>query len=312
MKSSKKPLVYIIILNWNGKKHLSYCLPSVVKTDYSNLRIVVADNGSTDGSQAFVHRFKNVELIENKKNMGFAAGNNAGIKYALDEGAKYIVLLNNDTLVDKDWISVAVKCAEKDEKIGMLGFNLFGAEKPADINDFYKAIKKKTKSFKYSEDYVCGCAMFVTRFLIEKIGIMDPIYFIYDEEIDWGKRAKRAGFKIAYVDVPIYHNLASTTKKIFLKTSFLQIRNTIRCSIKNDNIFQILRRFLAVINTACNPFKKIDKENAIFVRLRPFNPLINLIVIVNAFAWNFLFLPQTLYARSKRFQNFNKINSIKC
>jgi GT2 family glycosyltransferase len=183
----------------------------------------------------------------------------------------------------------------------MIGFNIIGAEKPAERKEFYKAVKIKTRSFNYSENYVCGCAMFVTRFLIERIGSFDPIYFAYEEEIDWGKRAKKAGFKIANVDVPIYHNLASTSKKIFLKASFFQIRNTIRCSIKNDSIFQIIRRCIAVINTACNPFKKVDKKNAIFVRLRPFNPIINLILVVNAFFWNAFFLPQTLYSRWTRF-----------
>ena len=100
-------LVSVVVLNWNGKCFLQQCLASVTKTHYPNLEVVVVDNGSEDGSQSFVKRFyPNVTLIENKKNLGSAEGNNKGI---LEANGKYVVLLNNDTVVNEKWISELLK-----------------------------------------------------------------------------------------------------------------------------------------------------------------------------------------------------------
>lgn len=117
-KKRATPTVSIIIVNFNGLKHLNKCLSSVLKTEYSNFEIVLVDNGSSDGSVDYVKKnfaVERLKLIELPQNRGFAEGNNSGVKKAR---GKYIVLLNNDTEVDSEWLTPLVNTMESDAGIG--------------------------------------------------------------------------------------------------------------------------------------------------------------------------------------------------
>src|SRR5438067_2401108 len=97
------PLIYIIVLNWNGKKILFDCLSSLIEADYTNKKMIVVDNHSTDGSPQYVRKqFPAVLIIENAKNLGWSGGNNIGIAFALDNGADAVFLLNPDTKIEKN------------------------------------------------------------------------------------------------------------------------------------------------------------------------------------------------------------------
>ena len=110
------PLVYIVILNWNGREDTLVCLESVARLGYSNCRVIVADNGSTDGALGEIARlYPRVRLIENGANLGFAAGNNHAIRTTT---APWIALLNNDTIPDPGWLGALVAAAEADARIG--------------------------------------------------------------------------------------------------------------------------------------------------------------------------------------------------
>lgn len=115
------PFVSVIIVNWNGRIHLEVCLDSLLKQTYPNFEIILVDNASTDDSVSFVrqkyyHPGHKIQIIQNETNLGFAGGNNRGIRAAKD---KYILLLNNDTEVHEKWIEELVNAAEKDSSIGM-------------------------------------------------------------------------------------------------------------------------------------------------------------------------------------------------
>ncbi|MFH1030026.1 MAG: glycosyltransferase family 2 protein, partial [bacterium] len=115
------PKVAVIILTWNGMKYLPDCLGSLINQDYEkvNREYIIVDNASSDGTVNYIkENFSEFSLIENDKNYGFDKGNNIGIKYALDKGYDYIVLLNQDTVVDPSWLSELVKAAESNKKIG--------------------------------------------------------------------------------------------------------------------------------------------------------------------------------------------------
>jgi GT2 family glycosyltransferase len=117
-KENNHPLVTIVILNWNGKEHLQECIDSVIKSLYSALEIILADNGSTDGSIEFVKsHFPSVIILENKENLGYAEGNNRGIGIA---HGKYVVTLNNDVVVEPDWLDKPVEYLENDPQIGSI------------------------------------------------------------------------------------------------------------------------------------------------------------------------------------------------
>ncbi len=125
------PKVSLIILNWNGKDVLQECLRSAGGLDYPNYDIIVVDNGSTDGSQGFIQQnFPKVYLIENGQNLGFAEGQNIGIRYAMGEGADYLFVLNNDITFDRSVLKELIAAFEDDESIGIAGPRLDDAENP--------------------------------------------------------------------------------------------------------------------------------------------------------------------------------------
>lgn len=232
--------VFVIILNWNGWKMTLDCLKSLEKTkcDGFELELVVVDNGSTDESiekiknQISIRQLadktttQNPKLIENKENLGFAKGNNVGIRYSLDNGADYICLLNNDTRVDPDFLSELIKTGESDEKIGLVGGKIYFEKGYEFHKDKYKD-SEKGKVIWYAgglinwknvytthrgvdevdrgqyetaieTDYVNGCLALIKKEVFEKIGSFDGKYFLYFEDTDLSVRAKKSGFKLIY------------------------------------------------------------------------------------------------------------------
>ena len=111
LSDGREPKVAIVVLNWNGKRDTVECLASLNEIDYSNYEILLVDNGSTDGSQKYFRaQYPEIELIENEMNLGFAEGNNVGIRHAMNGRADYVLLLNNDTFVHPKFLSELARC----------------------------------------------------------------------------------------------------------------------------------------------------------------------------------------------------------
>ena len=127
-----KDLVYIIILNYNNWPDTLKCLQSIKKIDYPNYKIILVDNNSAQKAEIFD---PDIYIIYNSKNLGFAGGNNIGIKYALENKADYILLLNNDTIVSKDFLTKLVTEANRDLRIGILGPKIYFAGQPKKTNE---------------------------------------------------------------------------------------------------------------------------------------------------------------------------------
>jgi len=227
------PLVYIIILNWNGKEDTIECLHSVQEVDYPCYQALVVDNASSDGSaEAIRAAFPRVGLIVNESNLGFAAGNNVGIEHALEEGADYVFLLNNDTTVDRMVLTELVKACEADRAIGLASPKVYYYDRPKTI--FYAGARRhwlplfpnpigigEEDRGQHDEvkevDYVWGQAMFIKRRVIEDIGLLDPGFFMYYEDCDYCLRAAEAGYKIIYVPMAIvWHKIAKGTEGDYL------------------------------------------------------------------------------------------------
>lgn len=204
------PKVYLVVLSWNGRRWLEPCLRSVLLTDYSDFQVVVVDNASQDGSADFVReRFPEVEVVVNPCNLGFAGGNNVGIARALDRGARYVVLLNQDTVVQAGWLQALVRVAEGDHGIGILSPFQYDYEGKEIDPVFHNLVRDNTSFFLdqgcekivscYEVPTVIGAAMMLRRELVEQLGALDPIYFAYFEEKDLCRRARAAGYRIALV-----------------------------------------------------------------------------------------------------------------
>ncbi|MDQ1283828.1 MAG: hypothetical protein QG620_176 [Patescibacteria group bacterium] len=210
------PKVFIVILNYNGRDVIRKCLASVFKIDYPSLEVVMVDNNSNDGSFELARScFSKMTFIKNEENLGFSAGNNVGIRYALDRAADWVLLLNNDTEVDKDFLDKLLGAAEKDEAVGMLSPVIFEKENG---KIWFSGGKIKWLSMKaehmrqaktedfFETDFVSGCAMLVKREIFQRVGLLDEDFFLYWEDADFSVRVKKAGFKLAVVSGAwIYH-----------------------------------------------------------------------------------------------------------
>ncbi len=295
------PRVFVLILNYNGRNHLEYCLPSLCTTDYPNYELILLDNASTDGSVAFARSyFPQITIIENRDNLGWAGGNNVGIRYALERGADYIVLQNNDTKVDPRWLSGAVQVCESNPRIGIVGFTMLQeyiqGEDPDE--EQFRALSAAWEELAYEPaDHVSGAALFVRADVFRDVGLIDEAYFAYSEEDDLEKRAMRAGYLMVRINVPLWHYNGGFWRKQFLKSSVMALRNNIRCMLKNDTPRSIWRQIVWLFKFVCPPRLEYDVRIPHFRRLRPSNFVVNNAVLLYALLWNLLLLPVTLRAR---------------
>ena len=209
-----EPLTFIIIVNWNGKEVLLACLESLSTIAYANHRVVVVDNGSSDDSvNAVRNTFPDVVVLEMRQNLRFAGGNNAGMRYALEHGAEFLMLLNNDTTVDAQFLSRMVACLESDAHIGMVAPKIYYHDRP-DVLWFaggrlslwtgsmsHIGIRERdTGQYDHRQEiqYATGCCILVTRTVVEHVGLLDESYHMYTEDADWSMRVRNAGYSIVY------------------------------------------------------------------------------------------------------------------
>lgn len=229
----KKEKTAIIILNFNGLPYILDCLESVFRfQDYKALgvEVMVVDNNSIDRSVELIRKqFPQVRVFKNKSNLGFAGGNNTGIKYALKNNFDRILLLNPDTIVVKDFLRPLGKLINSDKKIGIVAPVLIGKEGEKTIfalgakvnlvlgRTKHKHLIKKPKN-PLEQELVSGCCMLVKKEVFEKIGLLDERFFLYFEDSDFCLRAKKAGYKI-YVEPKsfIFHKTSQSLGGLSLK-----------------------------------------------------------------------------------------------
>jgi len=248
---AKSPKVGIIILNWNQEKDTTACLSSLSKIDYSNYEIVVVDNGSRDGSPEKIKaKFHNITLIKNKENLGFAEGNNVGIRYLMAKSVDYILLLNNDTIVESNFLTELVRVGESSTDIGILAPKIYFLDKPDQIwyaGGYFRRITGKTyhrglfekDSGQYDEvagvDFVSGCAMLIKKEILEKLKGLDPDYFNSHEDVDFCLRTKALHYKLLYVPTSkIRHKFAQAMGGRFSSFYiYYRVRNSLLFMEKN-------------------------------------------------------------------------------
>ena len=293
--SESEPLVCVIVITFNGKRHLDACLSSLRRTEYANWRAMLVDNASTDGAAEFTAgAFPWVTVLRHETNLGFAGGNNRAMAAALDAGARHVVLLNDDTMIlDPRWLSEAVALAGREPATGMIGFRLLDK-----VPEPSEAESRATVSVSDAAR-IDGCALFMRGDLLRRIGLFDEAYFAYSEEDDLEVRALRAGTRLRQLNIPIYHYGGGTSKRFPLRYSYLQMRNSIRFSTKNRRLPQTLARIVKIFGITCSPRPIFfDRADASHIRMRGGgNILLNFAAFLCAVAWNIIFLPATLRAR---------------
>ncbi len=193
---------------------------------------------------------KSVILINAPSNLGFPAGNNIGIQLAMNSGADYLLLLNNDTVVEKDFMTRLVEASENDPKIGICGSKIYYYYEREKIwaagGGFINPVTSRSRHFGLNEtdnennsrvrelDYITGCSLLIKREVVEKIGILDGNYYLYNEESDWALWTKRAGYKIMYnPQSKLYHKVSAIIGRDNLPVKYYFTRNPVYFARKN-------------------------------------------------------------------------------
>ena len=216
---------FIILLNWNNAPDTIECLESLRSIPNTSTHIILVDNNSTDGSLEKIKKWTNdqvfnIHIISLKENRGFSGGNNAGMEYALNQSADYIMLLNNDTLVTPEFFSIMLKAAEKDKNIGIVGglIRYFPEKNNIWFNggtiDWFKGAfyhdHRLSSEIKESQ-FITGCLMLIRGEALKKSGGFDDQYFLNVEDVDLSFRIHQLGYRLdVESDSLIYHKVSRT------------------------------------------------------------------------------------------------------
>ena len=218
---------------------------------YPNFDVVVVDNGSSDDSSARLkEEFPAIKLFASKENLGFTGGNNLGIEHVLANGAAYVLLLNNDTVVDESFLDELVRVGETSTRIGILGPKIFYASEPKRI--WYAGGKvrygrgscdhvgkdqfDKDGSFSSTgaTDFISGCAMMIKSAVLRDIGLLDSKLFIYWEDNDFCMRARNAGYSCVFVPAAlVWHKISRTCGPESAFSLYLSTRNQLTWTAKH-------------------------------------------------------------------------------
>jgi len=221
--------ITIVVLNWNRRDDTLACLDSLAQAQLGGAKVLVVDNGSRDGSAAAVHaRFPDVRVLELPENRGFAGGNNAGIRVALDGGAQGVVLLNNDTRVAPDFLPPLLWALDAYPVVGAVCAAIHRQDRPEMLDVGYAVVEFERRDsvrlcgvnalpghgFDSRREIPIGvgCCLLLTAEALRTVGLFDESYFAYHEDVDWSLRAHRLNFQIVYEPLSrVFHRGSTTT-----------------------------------------------------------------------------------------------------
>jgi GT2 family glycosyltransferase len=310
---------FIVVPNFNGGTCIKGCLASIEKNAPLNqVEVVVVDDGSIDDSlQIIKSNFPWAKLISNSQNFGFSKSTNAGIRYSLEKGAQYILLLNNDVeMTEDETISKMISIFESDKEIGVLGCKLLYPNGSINHAGGYVNVRR-VGHYGFDEldngqydlirvvDYVVGAALMIKSKVIREIGMLDegfsPLYF---EETDWCMRTRIRGYKVVYTPHPsMIHRCGFSTKKIDRTIiDFYIKKNWIRFWLLNFSLKDILKRILfyepreILISYIIEP----DPTKSFGQKIRS-NVESNLVIVIRAWVVNLQNLSKIVAKRIERF-----------
>lgn len=245
------PSVAVVILNWNGKEDTLECVASVRRLIYPQYKVVVVDNGSTDDSVDSIREcHPDITILQTGANLGYAGGNNVGIRWALEHDAEYVLVLNNDTVVAPDMLSQLVSVALVDPRIGLLGPSNFYYARPTELCSVGATLRapayrgytlvgdgdmKESWRGPVQFDALVGSAMLIHRRVFEELQLFDERFFLCYEEFDFAMRAARAGYSCVFVpDAKIWHKVGGSLGDLESPVrTYFNVRNRLMWSKKH-------------------------------------------------------------------------------
>lgn len=265
---------------------MSSCLTSVLNSSYPDFEVILVDNGSKDGSVELIENMfrsdRRLKILKLRKNIGFAAGNNVGIAHCT---GNYIVFLNNDTIVEKNWLCELVKIMEKNNDIGAVQSKLLKMDNPkildsaGDFVDYYGSVYSRGKGENETHydqlDKIFsarGAAMMVKSNVLKEVGSFDPTFFMIYEDVDLCWRINLKGYKIFYVPKSIvYHFSEATTVKLNNKFPlFHRTKNWLMLMLKNRELKALIRYnpLISLLGTMTLDLLKRRDPESLLTRLR--------------------------------------------
>jgi hypothetical protein len=245
----RSPAVGIVLLNWNRSDLLAACLDSIFRSDFVHTRILVVDNGSSDDSPSRLRAaYPTVEVIENGRNLGFAAANNVGIRRLLATDVDCLLLLNDDTEISPTMLGELVEALYSDDRIGVVGPTIFyhadrrriwfsggavdrfGQAGHPGADELDSAGDERVRDV----DYITGCALMVKRSVFEQVGLLDERFFAYYEETEFCARVRAAGYRVLLVPwASMWHKVRPDDRPSSPMYLYLMTRNRLlylRCT----------------------------------------------------------------------------------
>lgn len=295
-RTAVAPRVIFVIVNWNQCQLTLDCLDSLYAQDYAEWGVVVVDNCSQDGTpDAVRNRFPMAIVVEAGANLGIAAGNNLGIRRALEEKPAYVFLLNNDTVVAPDMLAHLVAAAESSPDIGMTGPTMLYFSQPNTIwctggkvdkwtggttrlgaNDPLSSVAAVQPQ---DMEFTASCAVCIKSAVFAEIGVMDERYFMYYDETDWFARAARRGWRTVYVPkAQMWHRVAASTGWESPVVDYYMTRNALLFLWKNHRgfgrlpvvVLAAMRSAIAIVAYTVRPHQgaRVPSRNARLLGLR--------------------------------------------
>jgi GT2 family glycosyltransferase len=301
------PLLSVIIPNWNGKRFLEECIDSIKAQTFQDFETILVDNGSMDGSVQFVQEKYGgyVRIIRNERNLGFAGGNNVGIRAAKGE---YIVLLNNDTWTDPRWLEELVKATEVDSCIGMWGSKIYSYDKRDQIEAvgeliYWDGLSRARGQFDQDQGqyemmeeilFPPGCGAMYRKTVLDEIGLFDEDFFAYGDDTEIGIRARLAGWKSLYVPRAIlYHKNSGTGGQYSPFKAFYVERNRFWITLKYFPWpLLLLSPFFTFHRFAFQAYGALSQQGAAGKFAKNYSPLRLIWILLKAYGSGFRSLPK--------------------
>jgi hypothetical protein len=250
------PKVSIVLLNCNRNVDTLDCIRSLKDTE-EKFQIILVDNGSQPNPEhLYEERHPDAIFLRNEENAGTPIGNNVGIRYALDHGADYVMMLNNDTTVDKNFLKPLVAAMEQDKRIGVAGGKIYYHSDPKRIwfagGKFNRLTARvehvgllkydhELASIHSDNDFISGCFSMFRSSVLREVGLLDERFFAYMEDVDLNMRIKNAGYKLAYIpEAFIYHKVSTTIKVDSPFYLYFNMRNRLIMLKKHNSAMELL------------------------------------------------------------------------
>ena len=270
---SLPPKVAVIVLNWNNAPDTLNCLESLHRQDYENFEIVVVDNGSTDDSVQAVNSVSyDLRLFELESNTGYSEGNNVGIRHALEQGADYVLIVNNDTVVSPSMLRKLVQFAESRPAAGLVGPMMYCLGKADTVfaagsfiqwhkgltwhrGMFEPAANYDNLSEPEPVDFISGCGILMKTSLIRRAGLLDPEYYLNFEDVEWAVRIRRLGAEVWLVpQARLWHRVSASLGQDSAINTYYLTRNALRFFGKYTPLHV---RWFAVLNIVLRTLRTI-------------------------------------------------------